>query len=156
MHDAEIIQKAPQDRQQVLDLPNLTNIVEPRITSTSHNENYDIIEETDSSKGVTRLPTQSFLQNESPFQVGSFRVDDEPTWLAEAGKLNKEIRLNYQGKGNCRRFLTTAVNFGATDYVDLIDWQACNVKSPPVLRDQFSRTSEDDTGRWANGRLGLH
>ncbi|GBN96722.1 hypothetical protein AVEN_167797-1 [Araneus ventricosus] len=28
--------------------------------------------------------------------------------------------------GNCvRRFVITAVNFGATDYVDLIEWQAC-------------------------------
>ncbi|GBN73374.1 hypothetical protein AVEN_41559-1 [Araneus ventricosus] len=33
------------------------------------------------------------------------------------------------------RFLITAVNFRATDYVDLIDWQACYMKSPPVLRE---------------------
>ncbi|GBM19006.1 hypothetical protein AVEN_172480-1 [Araneus ventricosus] len=37
--------------------------------------------------------------------------------------------------GNCvRRFVIPAVNFGATDYVDLINWQACYVTSPPVLR----------------------
>ncbi|GBM66630.1 hypothetical protein AVEN_213100-1, partial [Araneus ventricosus] len=36
-----------------------------------------------------------------------------------------------------RRFAITAVNFGATDYADLIDWQAGYVTSPPVLR-QFS------------------
>ncbi|GBM10890.1 hypothetical protein AVEN_42143-1 [Araneus ventricosus] len=37
--------------------------------------------------------------------------------------------------GNCvRRFIIAAVNFRATDYVDLIDWQACNVTPPAVLR----------------------
>ncbi|GBO30761.1 hypothetical protein AVEN_197684-1 [Araneus ventricosus] len=37
--------------------------------------------------------------------------------------------------GNCvPRFVIPAVNFGATDYVDLIDWQACNVTPPIVLR----------------------
>ncbi|GBM37225.1 hypothetical protein AVEN_14989-1 [Araneus ventricosus] len=37
--------------------------------------------------------------------------------------------------GNCvRRFVIPAVNFQATDYVDLIDWQACNVTPPTILR----------------------
>ncbi|GBL87752.1 hypothetical protein AVEN_262249-1, partial [Araneus ventricosus] len=37
--------------------------------------------------------------------------------------------------GNCvHRFVIPAVNFGATDYVDLTDWQACNVTPPTVLR----------------------
>ncbi|GBM21066.1 hypothetical protein AVEN_5779-1 [Araneus ventricosus] len=37
--------------------------------------------------------------------------------------------------GNCvRRFIIPAVDFRATDYVDLIDWQACNVTPPTVLR----------------------
>ncbi|GBN53705.1 hypothetical protein AVEN_268633-1 [Araneus ventricosus] len=37
--------------------------------------------------------------------------------------------------GNCvRRFVIPAVNFPITDYVDLIDWQACTVTPPPVLR----------------------
>ncbi|GBM68927.1 hypothetical protein AVEN_207180-1 [Araneus ventricosus] len=37
--------------------------------------------------------------------------------------------------GNCvSRFVIPAVNFGATDYVDLVDWQACYVTPPPVLR----------------------
>ncbi|GBM25594.1 hypothetical protein AVEN_181710-1 [Araneus ventricosus] len=37
--------------------------------------------------------------------------------------------------GNCvRRFVIPAANFRATDYVDLIDWQACNVTPPTVLR----------------------
>ncbi|GBL73492.1 hypothetical protein AVEN_142660-1 [Araneus ventricosus] len=31
-------------------------------------------------------------------------------------------------------FVITVVNFGATDYVDLIDWQAFYVTPPPVLR----------------------
>ncbi|GBM50161.1 hypothetical protein AVEN_50057-1 [Araneus ventricosus] len=36
--------------------------------------------------------------------------------------------------GNCdRRFVIPAVNFGATDYVDLIDWQAYYVTPLPVL-----------------------
>ncbi|GBL97797.1 hypothetical protein AVEN_231958-1 [Araneus ventricosus] len=36
---------------------------------------------------------------------------------------------------NCvRRFNIPAVNFRATDYVGLIDWQACNVAPPTVLR----------------------
>ncbi|GBM70531.1 hypothetical protein AVEN_35710-1 [Araneus ventricosus] len=38
-------------------------------------------------------------------------------------------------EGNCvRRFVIPAVNFGTTDYVDLIGWQACYVTPPPVLR----------------------
>ncbi|GBN11044.1 hypothetical protein AVEN_22835-1 [Araneus ventricosus] len=38
-------------------------------------------------------------------------------------------------EGNCvRRFVIPAVNFRATDYVDLIDWQVCNVTPPTVLR----------------------
>ncbi|GBN25044.1 hypothetical protein AVEN_108527-1 [Araneus ventricosus] len=32
------------------------------------------------------------------------------------------------------RFVIPAVNFRATGYVDLIDWQACNVPPPTVLR----------------------
>ncbi|GBM45019.1 hypothetical protein AVEN_98871-1 [Araneus ventricosus] len=37
--------------------------------------------------------------------------------------------------GNCvRRFVTPAVKFRATDYVDLIDWQEFFVTPPPVLR----------------------
>ncbi|GBN52497.1 hypothetical protein AVEN_259693-1 [Araneus ventricosus] len=37
--------------------------------------------------------------------------------------------------GNCvRRFVIAAVNFRVTDYVDLINWQACNVTPPTVLR----------------------
>ncbi|GBO33958.1 hypothetical protein AVEN_4149-1 [Araneus ventricosus] len=36
---------------------------------------------------------------------------------------------------NCvHRFFIPAVNFRATDYVDLIDWQACNVTPPTILR----------------------
>ncbi|GBN74056.1 hypothetical protein AVEN_64636-1 [Araneus ventricosus] len=43
----------------------------------------------------------------------------------------REIGLD----GNCvRRFVIPAVNFQVTDYVDLIDWQACTVTLPPVLR----------------------
>ncbi|GBM62463.1 hypothetical protein AVEN_268753-1 [Araneus ventricosus] len=38
-------------------------------------------------------------------------------------------------EGNCvSRFIIPAVNFGATDYVDLIDLQAIYVTPPPVLR----------------------
>ncbi|GBM19228.1 hypothetical protein AVEN_142479-1 [Araneus ventricosus] len=33
-----------------------------------------------------------------------------------------------------RRFVIPAVNFRATDYVHLIDWQAFNVTPPTVLR----------------------
>ncbi|GBN06928.1 hypothetical protein AVEN_181213-1 [Araneus ventricosus] len=33
-----------------------------------------------------------------------------------------------------RRFIIPVVNFRATDYVDLIDWQACNVTPPTALR----------------------
>ncbi|GBO05552.1 hypothetical protein AVEN_208218-1 [Araneus ventricosus] len=37
--------------------------------------------------------------------------------------------------GNCvRRSGIPAVNFRATDYVDLVDWQACHVTPPTVLR----------------------
>ncbi|GBM93434.1 Transposable element Tc1 transposase [Araneus ventricosus] len=37
--------------------------------------------------------------------------------------------------GNCvHRFVIPEVNFGATDYVDLIDWQACYVTAPAVFR----------------------
>ncbi|GBM28882.1 hypothetical protein AVEN_43592-1 [Araneus ventricosus] len=38
-------------------------------------------------------------------------------------------------EGNCvRRFVIPAVNFRATDYVDLSDWQACNLTPPTILR----------------------
>ncbi|GBN61475.1 hypothetical protein AVEN_263398-1 [Araneus ventricosus] len=33
-----------------------------------------------------------------------------------------------------RKFVIPAVTFRATDYVDFIDWQACNVTPPTVLR----------------------
>ncbi|GBL85049.1 hypothetical protein AVEN_221287-1 [Araneus ventricosus] len=33
-----------------------------------------------------------------------------------------------------RRFVIPAVNFRAKNYVDLIDWQACNATPPTVLR----------------------
>ncbi|GBM01155.1 hypothetical protein AVEN_27253-1 [Araneus ventricosus] len=33
-----------------------------------------------------------------------------------------------------RRFVIPVVNFRAADCIDLIDWQACNVTPPPVLR----------------------
>ncbi|GBM13750.1 hypothetical protein AVEN_90014-1 [Araneus ventricosus] len=37
--------------------------------------------------------------------------------------------------GNCvRRFVIPAVKFRVTDYIDFIDWQACNVTPPTVLR----------------------
>ncbi|GBM83798.1 hypothetical protein AVEN_54791-1 [Araneus ventricosus] len=37
--------------------------------------------------------------------------------------------------GNClRRFIIPVVNFRATDYIGLIDWQPCNVTPPTVLR----------------------
>ncbi|GBM86416.1 hypothetical protein AVEN_202003-1 [Araneus ventricosus] len=37
--------------------------------------------------------------------------------------------------GNCvRRFVTSTVNIRTTDNVNLIDWQACNVTQPTVLR----------------------
>ncbi|GBM65854.1 hypothetical protein AVEN_248038-1 [Araneus ventricosus] len=37
--------------------------------------------------------------------------------------------------GNCvRRFVTPAANIRSTDNIDLIDWQACNVTPPTVLR----------------------
>ncbi|GBO32815.1 hypothetical protein AVEN_9509-1 [Araneus ventricosus] len=46
------------------------------------------------------------------------------------------IKAREIGKdGNCvRRFVTPAVNIRATDSVDLIDWLACNVTPPTVLR----------------------
>ncbi|GBN16010.1 hypothetical protein AVEN_207094-1 [Araneus ventricosus] len=50
--------------------------------------------------------------------------------------INAEIGL----EENCvRRFVIPAVNYRATDYGDLIDWQACNVTPPPVLRHITSR-----------------
>ncbi|GBM43376.1 hypothetical protein AVEN_264597-1 [Araneus ventricosus] len=50
------------------------------------------------------------------------------------------IKAREIGKdGNCvRRFITPAVNIRATDNVDLIDWQACNVTPPTVLRHSSS------------------
>ncbi|GBO15918.1 hypothetical protein AVEN_18469-1 [Araneus ventricosus] len=40
--------------------------------------------------------------------------------------------------GNCvHRFIIPAVNFRAADYVDRIDWQACNV-TPPAVRSHIS------------------
>ncbi|GBL83055.1 hypothetical protein AVEN_165288-1 [Araneus ventricosus] len=45
------------------------------------------------------------------------------------------INAEIGAKGNsvCR-FVIRAVNFGATDYVGLIDWQAFYITPPPVLR----------------------
>ncbi|GBN81623.1 hypothetical protein AVEN_156730-1 [Araneus ventricosus] len=54
----------------------------------------------------------------------------EPLQLGELSREGKMARI-----GNCvGRFVIPAVNFGATDYADLIDWQACQVTPPPVLR----------------------
>ncbi|GBO13964.1 hypothetical protein AVEN_48161-1 [Araneus ventricosus] len=51
----------------------------------------------------------------------------------EARRIIKEREIGPDG--NCvRRFVTPADNIRATDNVDLIDWQACNVTPPTVLR----------------------
>ncbi|GBN53744.1 hypothetical protein AVEN_269472-1 [Araneus ventricosus] len=61
-----------------------------------------------------------------------------------------------------RRFVISVVNFGATDYVDLIDWQACNVTQPPVLRqisfDELLEMIQDDVPMdgWDFIKLNLH
>ncbi|GBN19484.1 hypothetical protein AVEN_114448-1 [Araneus ventricosus] len=45
------------------------------------------------------------------------------------------INAEIGSEGSCvRRFVIPAVNFGATNYVDLIHWQAFCVVLPPVLR----------------------
>ncbi|GBM26527.1 hypothetical protein AVEN_245255-1 [Araneus ventricosus] len=55
--------------------------------------------------------------------------------ILEARRIVKAREIS--ADGNCvRRFVIPAVNFGATDYVDSIDWQACYVTSPLVLRDK--------------------
>ncbi|GBM85711.1 hypothetical protein AVEN_163043-1 [Araneus ventricosus] len=52
--------------------------------------------------------------------------------ILEARRIIKERKIRLDG--NCvRRFVIPAVNFRATDYVDLINWQACNVTPPTVL-----------------------
>ncbi|GBM69752.1 hypothetical protein AVEN_75393-1 [Araneus ventricosus] len=47
-----------------------------------------------------------------------------------------------------RRFVIPAVNFGFTDYVDLIDWKAFYAPPPPVLRQisshQLLKMRQDD------------
>ncbi|GBL76756.1 hypothetical protein AVEN_53432-1 [Araneus ventricosus] len=45
-------------------------------------------------------------------------------------------RCKEKGKDPCplKKFIIPAINFRATDYIDLIDWQACNVTPPTVLR----------------------
>ncbi|GBL73730.1 hypothetical protein AVEN_230714-1 [Araneus ventricosus] len=59
---------------------------------------------------------------------------------------------------NCvRRFVIPAVNFRATDYVDLIYWQACNVTPPTVLRHischELLKLIQDDVPRTAETLL---
>ncbi|GBM26326.1 hypothetical protein AVEN_239333-1 [Araneus ventricosus] len=50
-----------------------------------------------------------------------------------AGRIIKAREIGPDG--NCvRRFVIPAVNFRTTDYVDHIDWEACNVTPPTVLR----------------------
>ncbi|GBO05219.1 hypothetical protein AVEN_106937-1 [Araneus ventricosus] len=50
-----------------------------------------------------------------------------------ARRINKASEICPDGR--CvRRFVIPAVNFRATDYIDLNDWQACNVTPPTVLR----------------------
>ncbi|GBO24641.1 hypothetical protein AVEN_236182-1 [Araneus ventricosus] len=68
----------------------------------------------------------------------------EPLQLGELDKA-KEIGPD----GNCvSRFVIPAVNFRATDKVELMESQACNVTSPPVLRHNSShellKTIQDD------------
>ncbi|GBO11391.1 hypothetical protein AVEN_151540-1, partial [Araneus ventricosus] len=61
-----------------------------------------------------------------------------------------------------RRFVISVINFGATDYVDLIDCQACNVAQPPVLRqisfDELLEVIQDDVPMdgWDFIKLNLH
>ncbi|GBM23389.1 hypothetical protein AVEN_138637-1 [Araneus ventricosus] len=68
------------------------------------------------------------------------------------------INAEFGPEGNCaRRVVIPAVNFGATDYVDLIDLQAFYVALLPVLRQISSHELlKMFTGRCANGRLGLY
>ncbi|GBN78833.1 hypothetical protein AVEN_254374-1, partial [Araneus ventricosus] len=45
------------------------------------------------------------------------------------------INADIGPEGNCvRRFVIPAVNFRVIDYIGLIDWQACNVTPPPILK----------------------
>ncbi|GBN36018.1 hypothetical protein AVEN_194724-1 [Araneus ventricosus] len=50
--------------------------------------------------------------------------------------------------GNCLRRFIIPVNFRATDYVGLIDWQPCDVTPPTVLRQisyhEFLKMIQDD------------
>lgn len=55
-----------------------------------------------------------------------------------ARRIIKARKIRTDGS-SVRKFVIPAVNFEATDYVDLIDWQACCVTSPPVLREISSR-----------------
>ncbi|GBM50412.1 hypothetical protein AVEN_207067-1 [Araneus ventricosus] len=56
-----------------------------------------------------------------------------PYWNLAARRIIKAKEICPDG--NCvRRFDITAVNVRATDYVDMINWQAFYVTPPPVLR----------------------
>ena len=35
-------------------------------------------------------------------------------------------------KANIRQFFITEINFEATDYIELIDWQKCKLTEPPI------------------------
>ncbi|GBO12394.1 hypothetical protein AVEN_221018-1 [Araneus ventricosus] len=45
-----------------------------------------------------------------------------------------QAREIFPDVNSVRRFVIPTVNFRATDYVDLVDWQACHVTPPTVLR----------------------
>ncbi|GBM61136.1 hypothetical protein AVEN_26737-1 [Araneus ventricosus] len=69
--------------------------------------------------------------------------------LQHSGSPAPLINAEITSDGNCvRRFVIPAVHFGATDYVDLIFWQAFYVTEPPVLRQisshELLRMIQDD------------
>ncbi|GBL80377.1 hypothetical protein AVEN_92284-1 [Araneus ventricosus] len=75
------------------------------------------------SKKYIKLKKTSENCNLSVFQV-----------TPKVQKAAKEVR-EIGPDGNCvRRFVIPAVNFRGTDYVDLFDWQACNVTPSTVLK----------------------
>jgi len=60
-------------------------------------------------------------------------IADERKYVRELG-MRRILRARSEAYG-LRKFRIPALNFDATDYIDLIDWQETELTEPPLLTD---------------------
>ena len=60
-------------------------------------------------------------------------ITDDRKYIRELG-LRRKLKARSQKYG-IRQFVIPKLNFGANDYIDLIDWQNVNISEPPLLAD---------------------